>query len=237
MTCGNASIWRQPRKFLPWFGVTHPYEICPGRDQGSHHGLADRGLAVGHQHFAEFRVAGHFTELQIVRHIGHLIDGKGQQYPLAGLVETRADAHSAGSRCASGMQMRDHGGSRIETHHPQAPRHSLAEEQVVAVMYGRRGNQFTGTGLFAPLKLIGQAAMAGLARGILDGAATSAYLQLEAAESSGRGESKRRARPCPRGQQRQSRAQNRILAFGSAQRLDHASARARMAAPEHRPRS
>ena len=75
----------------------------------------------------DLRVAGHFTQLAIVSHGRHLIDGEGQENPLAGFVEPRTDAYPAGSGRAAAMQMHDGRRSGIEPHQAEPPRQPLLE--------------------------------------------------------------------------------------------------------------
>ena len=118
----------------------------------------------------------------------------------------------------------------------QAPRQALAEIQVIAVMQHGAGQQFAFTSLLAPTQARGQAAMAGLARRVLHGAAVLADLQLEASLGGGRRDAERDASACRRRQVHLPRAQHRILACRTDQRLCHAGL-PRIIAPVHRQRS
>src|SRR5271156_5367092 len=96
---------------------------------------------------------------------------------------------------------------------------------------GRR-EELAEPALLAPAKGAGKAAMANLARRILNRAAFPAHLQLESTERRGGREPQGGARAAPRGQQRLPRAQERVLGPRPSGRPDHASARPSTAAPE-----
>ena len=217
--------------------MANPHHVRPGSGEGAHHRLADSCPAVRHQHLAKFWIAGHLTQLAIVSHVRHLIDGEGQENALIGLVQPRADAHPAGGRGAAPVQM--HHGRRpgIEPNQTQPPGDALPKEEIVAMVHPRFRHQFTCARLFAPDQRTGQAPVAGFARWILHRTARTADLQFEPAERGRRGQSQRGARPRPRRQQRLRRASDRILPFGLGERGYQASARLSMAAPEHNPRS
>ena len=127
----------EPRELLPGFCVPHPHQVGAGADERAHERLADRGLAVGDQHLAELRIAGHFPQLSVVCHVGYVLIRKTNEHAHAGLIEPRAHPH-ARRRCAHvAVQVHDDGRAGIELHHAEPPGHALAKEDVVAVAQQR----------------------------------------------------------------------------------------------------
>jgi hypothetical protein len=133
-----------------------------------------------------------------------------------------------------------HDGRRpdVEPDQTQAPWDALSKVQIVAVMHGRFCDQLARPRLLLPTKLAGQTTVAGFAWWILNSAARTAHLELESAKCGCRGQPERGARSRTGRQQRLRRASNRVPGFTFLERRDHqASARLKMAAPEHNPRS
>ena len=54
--------------------------VRAGGDERAHEGLAERCLAVGDEHRAELRVAGHLAQLSVVGHVGCILIGKSQEH-------------------------------------------------------------------------------------------------------------------------------------------------------------
>jgi hypothetical protein len=127
------------------------------------------------------------------------------------------------------VKVRHHGRAASEANQAQAPGQALAKEKIVAVMEHRGCEELALAGLALPRQLRGKAFLARLARRVLHRAAGDAFLQLEAPERSGRGETQRDAASRRRRQRRQPRAQDRIFSFELHE--------ARIAAPLPRPRS
>ena len=57
------------RALLPRLGDAEPHDLGARLDQRLGQRLPDRALAVGDQHLAEFRIAGHLAQHRIVRHV------------------------------------------------------------------------------------------------------------------------------------------------------------------------
>lgn len=147
--------------------------------------------------------------------------GKSDQHRLAGAVEPRADLDARGGVGHVAMQMQHQRGASIQPHQAQPPGQAFAEEQVVAVRQRGLAEQFAVAALLAPLELRRQAAVAGLARRVLHGAAVVALLQFEAAFCCCCRHAQRDAASLSRRQGRQPRAQDRVLALGAHQGHGH----------------
>ena len=201
-TCWMRCKPLEARRLLPRLGIARPNQIGARRDDGLDQRLAERGLGVGDQDLAEFRIAGHFAKLAIVGHVRGILLRDRDQGRLSGAVEIGDDAHARRRRRAVAMQMGDEDRSAIELDHAEPPRHALAIEQLVAVVEQRFGNEFAGAVLRAPVEPLRQADTAGLARRILHRAAIAADLQLETAARRRRGEPERDAAAQARRQRR-----------------------------------
>ena len=214
---------------------------APAFTSALHERLADRGLAVGDQHLAELRVAGHLAQHPVVGHVFALLrSGNPISTACAGAVEPRADAapRVGRARRTSPCRCTITVGPASRLHQAQPPRQALAEEQVVAVVQHGLAEQLALAALRAPLQPRRQAAVAGLARRVLHRAAVLAHLQFEAAFGGGRRHAERNAAARPRRQVHLPRAQHRVLALGACisgmvmrRRLP------RITAPVHRQRS
>ena len=134
VTCGSAVMSSRPPSLLPRLGMADPDDVGAGLDQRRTMRLADRGLAVGHQHLAELRVAGHLAQHLVVGHVGAPFVRKSNQHGLAGAVEPGADAHARRRIADLAVQVDHQRRAGIEMHQAQPPGQPLAEEQVVAVV-------------------------------------------------------------------------------------------------------
>ena len=205
--------------------MADPDQVGAGLHQRLDQRLADGGFAVADQHLAEPGVAAHLAQHRVVGHVGGLRFGESDQHRLAGAVEPRADLDARGGIGHVAMQMQHQRGAGIQPYQAQAPGQALAEEEVVAVGQCGLAQQFACAALLAPLQLHRQAAVAGFARGVLDGAAVVALLQLEAAFRGGGRHAQRHPSALAGRQRRQPRAQQRVLAPGAHQRHGHSKPR------------
>ena len=126
----------------------------------------------------------------------------------------RLHPHAAGRSSHLAMQVHHDAGAGVEPHHAQAPGQTLAEVQVVAVRQRGHGQQLACAALQLPGQLGRQAAVAGLARRVLHGAAVGANLQREAAFGRRSGEAQRHTAACGWRQVDLRGAQHRVLARG-----------------------
>ena len=83
------------RRLLPRLRDADPDDVGAGLDQRPRQRLPDRALAVGDQHLAEFRIAGHLAQHRIVRHVRRILRRQRDQHRLSALVEMRAHAHAS----------------------------------------------------------------------------------------------------------------------------------------------
>ena len=130
---GTTFELRQRRRFgalLPRLGDAEPHDVGAGRDQRLGERLADRALAVGDQHLAEFRIAGHFAQHRIVRHGCRVLRRQRNQRRLPAFVEMRAH-FDARRRGAVAMQMRQRDWPRVEPHGAEPDRHARAIVELV----------------------------------------------------------------------------------------------------------
>src|SRR6185503_1774809 len=124
-------------------------------------------------------------------------------------------------------------GTAAQLDQAQAPRQSLAEEKIVAMVQDRACQQLAFARLPLPVELDRKAALAGFSRRILDRAAFPALLQLESAQRRGGREPKRDAAARRRRQRRKPRAKYRIFLLRPGDLFTHEEERT--AAPLPRP--
>ena len=134
VTCGSAVMSSKPGSFF--HGSAWPTQTmsAPAFTSACTIAWPDRGLAVGDQHLAELRVAGHFAQHPVVRHVCAPFVRKSDQHRLSGAVEPGADATRAGASPTSPCRCTISVGPASRCTRPEPPRQALAEEQVVAVM-------------------------------------------------------------------------------------------------------
>ena len=225
----------QAGKRLPGIGETDKHDRGAGIREGLRHRLADGGAAVGDQHAAEFRIAGHLAQMRIVGHVRGVLRRQRDCDRRAALVELEFEPHPAAlDRVA--MQMRDHDRTGIELHGADAPRRALAKVRIGRDLHrGFRHKRAAGIDI-AERQPRRQARRAGVARRIDDGAAIEADLQGEAPLRRRGGEAMRGAAAHALRAERLPRPPQRILALGADERFGHA-ALASTAAQDDRPRS
>ena len=151
-----------------------------GVREGLRHRLADGVAAIGDQHAAEFRIAGHLAQMRIVGHVFGVLRRQCDRDRRAALVELEFEPHPAAlDRVA--MQMRDHDRPGIELHGADPPRRALAKIRIGRGLHRGFGDQRAAAIDVAERQPRRQARRAGIARRIDDGAAVEADLQREAA--------------------------------------------------------
>ena len=126
---------------LPRLGDAEPHDVGAGLHQRLGQRLPDRALAVGDQHLAEFRIAGHLAQHRIVRHVHCVLRRKRDQHRLPAFVEMRAH-RDARRRGAIAMQVRQQRlGPASSLHRAEPERHALAIVKLVRVMQHGIGDQ------------------------------------------------------------------------------------------------
>ena len=80
-TCGSVARSSKPGSFFHGSAMADPDDVGAGLRRALHQRLADRGLAVGDQHLAELRVAGHFAQLPVVCHVYGLLVREARPAP------------------------------------------------------------------------------------------------------------------------------------------------------------
>jgi hypothetical protein len=228
----------ESRRLLPRLGMADPDRVGAGGGKRTNERLADRGLAVGDQHLAEFGIAGHLAQLSIVGHVRYVLIGKTHQHCHSGPVQPCADPHARRWIPDVAVQMCYDGRAAVEPDQPEPPRHALAEVEIVAVTQQRLRKQLPRAILLAPDQAVRQARLADLARRVLCGRAAPADLQLEASFGRRGRHAERDPAARPRRQRQLPCRDDRVAALRSRECACHAtSARARIAAPVQSPRS
>ena len=222
-------------KRLPGIGETDKHDRGARVREGLRHRLTDGVAAVGDQHAAEFRIAGHLAQMGIVGHVFGVLRRQCDRDRRAALVELEFEPHPAAlDRVA--VQMRDHDRTGIELHGADPPRRALAKVRIGRGLHRGFRQQRTAAIDVTERQPRRQARRAGIARRIDDGVAVEADLQGEAAFRRRGGEAMRGAAAHALRAERLPRPSQRILALGADERFGHA-ALASMAAQDDRPRS
>ena len=128
-------------------GSARPTNTMRGAGIGERlrHRLTDRGAAVGDQHAAEFRIAGHLAQMRIVGHVRGVLFRQRQRHRRAALVELELQPH-AGAFGGVAVQMRDHHRPDIELHGADPPRRALAEIRIGRGLHRGLGDQRAAVG-------------------------------------------------------------------------------------------
>ena len=161
---------------------------APALTSALHERLADRGLAVGDEHLAELRVAGHLAQHLVVCHVFALLGREIRSAPPGPARSSRAPtAHALRARVAD----RRRAGARS----PSARRRGARGRAATAAARGRTGRccgasrvsreQLARAGLRPPLQLRRQAAWQASRGGYCTAWQSLAHLQLEAALGGG----------------------------------------------------
>ena len=116
-------------KRLPGIGETDKHDRGARVRERLRHRLADGVAAIGDQHAAEFRIAGHLAQMGIVGHVFGVLRRQCDRDRRAALVELEFEPHPAAlDRVA--VQMRDHDRTGIELHGADPPRRALAKVRI-----------------------------------------------------------------------------------------------------------
>jgi len=205
---------------LPRIGDADEHDVGAGLGEGLRHRLPHGGTAIGDQHAAEFRVAGHLAQLRIVGHVGGVFLRQRDQHGRAALVELEIEAHARAFFDVT-VQMRQDDGAGVELGEARAPRRALAEVWIGRGADGGFGEHRAAIVDWHERHARRQALRAGVARRIEYLLAVGAALQLEPPLRRRRGQALRGAAADRLRIERLPRLLERVLPLGPDERCGH----------------